>query len=89
MSWSVDCKILEWVNHFELLKRLSEKQALIVDHVRAQTAFTDESVKVMLDPLAEIYIDNPKYQLTAKRLGLIKKIICMRRDILKQAFGLN
>ncbi len=88
LRWSADGKNLEWINHFELLKRLAEKRPLIVNYVKVQTSFTEEAINSILDPLAEMRISNPKFALSVKRLSLIKKIIIMRRDTLRQTFGL-
>ena len=88
LRWSVDGRSLEWINHFELLKRLSEKWPSVADNVKAQTSFANEAIDRILDPLAETKVDNPKYQLSPKRLQLMKRIICMRRDMLKETFKL-
>ena len=46
-------------------------------------------VEDLLDGIAKIQIENPKYRLSETRRNLIKRIICLRRDLLKEEFQLR
>ncbi|MFA5159212.1 MAG: HipA domain-containing protein [Candidatus Omnitrophota bacterium] len=86
LRWSDDGINLEWINHFELLKRLAEKWPAIADNVKEQTSFTDETIRNILKPFSGFNIDIPKYVLTSNRVKLIERIICIRRDLLRERF---
>ena len=53
------------------------------------TAFPDDQIETILNGLSKINVDNPKYVLSETRRNLIKKIICIRRDLLKEEFKLK
>ena len=89
IRWSEDGKHLEWVDHFEFLKRLSTKWPNVVRYVNNQTKFKDAEVEAILTTIGSIKIDNPQYLLSQNRVQFIKKIICLRRDILKEIFNLS
>lgn len=86
VRWSVDGQNLEWINHFEFLKRLSHKWPEVIKYVKLQTKFRDGDIDGILTPLAGVKVDSPQYALSPERIQFIKKIICFRRDILKQLF---
>lgn len=87
IRWSEDGVNLVRLNHFELLAKLAAKHAVITGHVRAMTSFSDEDVVNILDHCGRIEITNPVYDLSAQRRDLMKGIICLRRDLLKQQFN--
>ncbi|OGX05778.1 MAG: hypothetical protein A3G87_10190 [Omnitrophica bacterium RIFCSPLOWO2_12_FULL_50_11] len=89
VRWSVNGTDLIRLNHFELLKNIAQQKLFLADDIKEMTRFTDEQIEALLDGVAKIEIENPKYRLSETRRNLIKKIICLRRDLLKEEFQLQ
>lgn len=88
IRWSADGVNLIRLNHFQLLKNIAQQKSFLVDDIKGMTRFTNEQIEVLLDGLAKIEIGNPKYRLSETRRNPIKRIICLRRDLLKEEFRL-
>jgi len=56
--------------------------------MQEMTSFPNSMVDDVLKNMAKIEIGNPKYSLSDTRRTLMKNIICMRRDLLRQEFQL-
>ena len=88
IRWSDNGIDLERINHFQLLKNLAGIKSTITGYVQEMTSFPDDMVDDVLKNMAKIEIGNPKYSLSDTRRTLMKNIICMRRDLLRQEFQL-
>lgn len=88
IRWSEDGINLDRINHFQLLKNMAQKRDTICGYVNEMTLFSDEQIDSILSNLGKIRIEIPKYILSETRRSLIKRIICLRRDLLRQEFQL-
>jgi len=88
IRWSDNGINLERIDHFQLLKNLASIKSTITGYVQEMTSFSDNMVDDVFKNLAKIEIRNPKYMLSDTRQTLMKNIICMRRDLLRQEFQL-
>lgn len=79
---------LERINHFQLLRNLAGIKSTITGYVKEMTSFPAGMVDDVFKNLAKIEIRNSKYILSDTRRTLMKNIICMRRDLLRQEFQL-
>ncbi|MGR3319288.1 MAG: HipA domain-containing protein [Candidatus Anammoxibacter sp.] len=86
LRWSIDGEYLDWLNHFEFLDKVVQKWPETVNFVKEQTRFSDQQVDSVFDEVSKIQIDNPKYVLSKNRMKLMNKILCIRRNLLKQQF---
>ena len=89
IRWSVDGVGLIRLNHFELLKNIAQQKSFLVDDIKEMTRFSDGQIEVILDEVGKIEIENPLYRLSETRKTLIKRIICLRRDLSKEEFKLR
>ena len=88
LRWSKDGSNLERLDHFQFLENLCKDKPFAIHFIKEMTIFTDEQVENILSGLCQINITNPKYRLSETRRKLIKSIICVRRDLLKERFRL-
>ena len=88
LRWSENGEDLERINHFQFLDNIYKEKPYISDYVIEMTSFSDVQVEEVLDKVSGIKIENPKYRLTQIRKNLIKRIICIRRDLLKNKFNI-
>jgi len=91
IRWSDNGDDLVRLNHFDLLEKIatdSVKAKIITDHVKAMTQFSDVQIEDILNEFGKIKVDNPIYRLSKERIDLMKNIICLRRDLLKEKFQL-
>ena len=68
------------------MRNIAQKKEFVVDEIKEMTKFTDQRIENLLDSLAKIKIDNPKYYLSDVRRNFMLRIICLRRDLLKEEF---
>lgn len=90
IRWSDNGTDLVRLNHFDLLAKIAAdaaKRKIIVEHVQAMTLFTDNQIENILSDYGKIEVDIPIYRLSDTRRELMKSIICLRRDLLKEQFN--
>ncbi len=87
LRWSDDGITLNRLNHFYFLKKIESNWPFVRDYINQMVLFDDSVIDDILIKSTKIEIDNPIYRLTQKRCCLIKKLLCERRNLLKEQFG--